>query len=62
MIIEIDLDEVRGGWKYCPNCGTEILQVYPGDYYVFIECEDGCAVDFKIQEVIEWEREVPYLQ
>lgn len=25
-------------FKYCPYCGNEIMQVYPGDYAGFVQC------------------------
>lgn len=38
-------------WKYCPLCGSEILEVYPGDYYGHITCfadSESCDIDFKV--------------
>lgn len=38
-------------WDYCPKCGAEILEVYPGDFYGHIMCfggEDSCDIDFKV--------------
>jgi hypothetical protein len=44
-------DEVRN-WKYCPICGNEILEVYPGDYFGYISCmgEHGAdeTIDFTV--------------
>ena len=42
----IELDE----WKYCPKCGAEILEVYPGDFVGHITCfgDDDCDVSFGI--------------
>lgn len=37
-------------WKYCPICGAEILEVYPGDYHGHTTCmTDDCdGVDFEV--------------
>ena len=38
-------------WKYCPKCGAEILEVYPGDYFGHITCfgeEDTCDINFEV--------------
>lgn len=38
-------------WKYCPLCGSEILEVYPGDYFGHISCfrkDDTCDIDFTV--------------
>lgn len=37
-------------WKYCPACGTEILEVYPGDRFGHTTCmTDDCdGADFKV--------------
>lgn len=38
-------------WKHCPMCGSEILEVYPGDYFGHITCfkeEDTCDINFEI--------------
>lgn len=39
-------------WKYCPVCGEELLEIYPGDYFGHITCMgDYCVegIDFKIK-------------
>lgn len=53
-------------FKYCPYCGKEIMEVYPGDYGGFIqcwECEEAYEkLEFSIlQEMInrfpnEWKK------
>lgn len=38
-------------WKYCPKCGSEILEIYPGDYFGHITCfkdNESCDIDFTI--------------
>lgn len=40
-------------WKYCPMCGNEILEVYPGDFFGHITCfkdDDTCDIDFEVWE------------
>lgn len=42
-----------GRWEYCPLCGSELLEVYPGDYFGHLTCgsEEGYCDDdisFKI--------------
>lgn len=30
-------------WKYCPVCGSELFEVYPGDFTIHTVCEnDNC--------------------
>lgn len=38
------------GWKYCPQCGAELLEVYQGDYRGHTTCmTDDCeGTEFKI--------------
>ena len=41
------------GFKFCPMCGAEILEVYPGDYMGHITClneECEADLDFDILE------------
>ena len=49
--ITIDLREASS-WRYCPKCGSELLEVYPGDYTGFTSCmnehDDECSVDFDV--------------
>lgn len=38
-------------WKFCPLCGSEILEIYPGDYFGHISCfkgENTCDIDFDV--------------
>lgn len=38
-------------WRFCPKCGAEILEVYPGDYHGYITCfgsDDSCDIDFEV--------------
>src|SRR5699024_10275157 len=41
-------------WKYCPRCGEEILEIYPGDYFGHIACIND-KHDEDIEFKIEWE-------
>ncbi len=38
-------------WKYCPLCGSPIIEVYPGDFCGHITCagDDDCEIDFEIE-------------
>lgn len=29
-------------WKYCPICGGELFEVYPGDFTVHTVCDNDC--------------------
>lgn len=38
-------------WKYCPLCGSELLEVYVGDYTAHTVCEnENCddSVGFRV--------------
>lgn len=38
-------------WRYCPKCGAEILEIYPGDYFGHITCfgdDDTCDISFEV--------------
>ena len=50
-----EADEVDS-WKYCPVCGEEFLEVYPGDYFGHITCMND-PFDEPIEFKITWEDE-----
>lgn len=35
-----NIGKMLNEWKYCPICGNEILEVYPGDFVGHITCWD----------------------
>ena len=33
-------------WNYCPTCGSELVEVYPGDFSEHITCDNSnCSND-----------------
>ena len=47
-------DDSVNGWRYCPLCGEEILEVYTGDYHGMISCmgdHENEIVEFEIAEM-----------
>lgn len=51
-IIAVCLEDEIFDWRYCPMCGTEILEYCPGDFTAHIICSsDDCdSVDFYLAE------------
>lgn len=48
-----DSGEVMG-WRYCPVCGSELLEIYPGEYVGHFncsndECNDNHVIGFRIE-------------
>lgn len=39
-------------FKYCPYCGGEIMQVYPGDFNGFIQCMECEECEEKLEFTI----------
>lgn len=56
--ISVDLSEALH-WKYCPKCGSELLEVYPGDFTGHTTCmneHDGdCSIDFDVLHIADGE-------
>lgn len=35
-----NIGKMLANWKFCPICGSELLEVYPGDYFGHTNCWD----------------------
>lgn len=57
-LIGINLREASA-WKFCPKCGSELLEVYPGDFVGHTTCmnesDDDCIVDFDVIHIKDGE-------
>ena len=49
-VAAFDFEETVWEWRYCPLCGSELIEVYPGDYVGHTTCynEDCDGVGFDI--------------
>lgn len=49
--MSVDIGEALS-WRYCPKCGSELLEVYPGDFTGHSSCmnehDEDCCFYFDV--------------
>lgn len=53
--VSIGIAEISS-WKYCPRCGSELIEVYPGDFRGHTSCmneeDEYCSVEFDVLHIV----------